>query len=286
MTRTPSRHDASSRLHEVTEAVEAERRRLARLLEETVIGQLNLLLAQANAYELTLGSPDARMAVAVLASLARQAQQQALDLEGRLHPATLDALGLEPALEALAGQELRLRGLRVILITPRLRERLAAQIELALFRLVQDAVERATHEGRASEITVRLEKQDDTLTLTLEDDGLPPPQDTLRAACGAIEALGAQVTLRRGARGGLWLHAAFDMTQPERLSEREMDVVRLVAEGLTNRQIAARLGIGPRTVKYHLDNIFSKLGVGSRTEAAVIALRSGWVADQRPPGAR
>jgi DNA-binding NarL/FixJ family response regulator len=66
--------------------------------------------------------------------------------------------------------------------------------------------------------------------------------------------------------------------ETERLSDRELDVLRLAAQGLTNRAIGAELGISERTVHSHLMNIFSKLHVNSRTEAAMKAVRMGWIA--------
>lgn len=61
------------------------------------------------------------------------------------------------------------------------------------------------------------------------------------------------------------------------LTSREADVLTLVCEGLSNKQIAQNLYLSVRTVENHLGNIYSKLGVSSRTEAAVLALQNGWV---------
>ena len=63
----------------------------------------------------------------------------------------------------------------------------------------------------------------------------------------------------------------------EPLSPRELEMVDLVAEGLTNREIAARAFLSPNTVKVHLRNIFAKTGVASRTELTVLAVQEGWV---------
>ncbi len=63
----------------------------------------------------------------------------------------------------------------------------------------------------------------------------------------------------------------------EQLSEREVEVLKLAAAGLTNREIAQRLVLSPRTVQAHLGNIFGKLQVGSRTEAVRVALKEGWL---------
>lgn len=70
----------------------------------------------------------------------------------------------------------------------------------------------------------------------------------------------------------------FGETPPhEELTEREREVLRLVAKGKSNRDIAEELGIGIKTVKFHLSNIFAKLGVEDRTQAVVYAFRHGLV---------
>ncbi len=63
----------------------------------------------------------------------------------------------------------------------------------------------------------------------------------------------------------------------EALSERELEVLRAVANGKSNKEIADSLCISAYTVQVHLRNIFNKLGVNSRTEAVTRALREGWI---------
>ncbi len=62
---------------------------------------------------------------------------------------------------------------------------------------------------------------------------------------------------------------------PEDLTPRELEVLRLLAEGLPNKSIAQRLGITEHTVKFHINAIMGKLGAQSRTEAVVLATRMG-----------
>jgi NarL family two-component system response regulator LiaR len=66
------------------------------------------------------------------------------------------------------------------------------------------------------------------------------------------------------------------MRHSDVLTEREAEVLKLLAEGLTNAEIAARLFVGEETVKTHVANILRKLGLAHRTQAAVYALRNGW----------
>jgi DNA-binding NarL/FixJ family response regulator len=90
--------------------------------------------------------------------------------------------------------------------------------------------------------------------------------------------------IRRVAAGGLAFSVRPTNAGLARLSPREHDVVRLVADGRTNDEIGSALQIGSKTVETHLARLFERLGVASRTELAMRAVREGWL--DVPPGDR
>jgi DNA-binding NarL/FixJ family response regulator len=102
--------------------------------------------------------------------------------------------------------------------------------------------------------------------LTAGPDGLllkcdPPDQ----VAYAIRQVMIGQMVFPRAARH--WLRAPVRTPAPVALSARELDVLSLVAEGLSNGEITGRLHISANTVKFHLQNIYQRLGVGNRTEA-------------------
>jgi two-component system nitrate/nitrite response regulator NarL len=132
------------------------------------------------------------------------------------------------------------------------------------------------------------------LTITSDDRAVAAAIDA--GACGflakdtPIESLVAAI--RAAASGAAWLspkaaEAVFARLRapaaaPERqlpalqqLSPRELEVLRLIAQGMENAEIALALSISPRTAKNHVSNILSKLGLPSRVQAAVFAVRQG-----------
>lgn len=91
----------------------------------------------------------------------------------------------------------------------------------------------------------------------------------------AISPATAARIIAQYARGSMRGPAA----TPDKLTDREVEVLRLVTDGLRNKEIGAVLGISENTVKFHLRNILEKLHAESRTELAARAVREGLVPD-------
>jgi DNA-binding NarL/FixJ family response regulator len=104
---------------------------------------------------------------------------------------------------------------------------------------------------------------------------LPRSDPSARAAVSALGELARQA-----------LNEARDLAEtlapplpgPHPFSPREHQVLKLAAQGMTNKEIAYRLGISERTIQFHMNSIFNKSGTDSRTEAVAMALQRGWIA--------
>lgn len=76
---------------------------------------------------------------------------------------------------------------------------------------------------------------------------------------------------------GLLFESGNEHSESNPLTQREMEVLDLLARGLANKQIATSLGISEHTVKFHVSSIYAKLNVTNRTEAVREGLRGGWI---------
>lgn len=102
------------------------------------------------------------------------------------------------------------------------------------------------------------------------------------ALCRAIKAaVEGQVQLTPQAAARL-MQVVSGPQSPQALTERETEVLRLLAQGQANKQIARSLSISEKTVKVHISNILGKLGVQSRTQATLYAIRVGLVSANAP----
>jgi signal transduction histidine kinase/DNA-binding CsgD family transcriptional regulator len=290
---------------------EDERHHLTRWLEERLGQRLNLLVAQANAYQVALSSPaQARQATRTLATMAAHALDDLHDLVADLGPSDLYDLGLGPALETLGLRMERRYGLDITLdLSPGVSRgstgdvpAVSSSLSLAAYRVAQEALHNAGQHAGAGRVGLSLRLEQDSLRLTIADDGNgfhpPDPLEALsaerkRGLAEMVEwttAVGGWVEISSVLGVGTQVRAQLPLTMPEQpeqrratrgvdellikpLTPRELEVLAGVAAGLTNKQIAAQLGISDRTVQFHLGNVLGKLGVASRTEAAVLALQ-------------
>jgi DNA-binding NarL/FixJ family response regulator len=116
--------------------------------------------------------------------------------------------------------------------------------------------------------------------------GTPVARARLRLlADGALSIVGEAADLRQARTAGREADAFLvapavdvaDAPRVEALTPREIDVLELLAEGLSNKGIALRLGISDQTVKFHVASISGKLGAHSRTGAVRLAVRRGLI---------
>lgn len=124
--------------------------------------------------------------------------------------------------------------------------------------------------ARAEELATLRER--DRLTRQVQDAVGKALVDVLAEARSAVEA-GPEAA--RTALGRVEATVADTLGVMRELTPRERDVLRLMVDGLANKEIAARLGLSDKTVKTHVSSVLAKLGVADRTQAAVLAVRSG-----------
>ena len=105
----------------------------------------------------------------------------------------------------------------------------------------------------------------------LKDADASDVVDAIRAA------VAGEVRLDPAVAAALALSLRTPASSAETLTPREREVITLVAEGRTNREIGKRLGVAERTARTHVSNILAKLGLASRTQAAMWAVREGLV---------
>ena len=101
------------------------------------------------------------------------------------------------------------------------------------------------------------------------------PENIVEAVRGVARGERGWVSRKIAAQLTEWMQE--DRLTPGELSARELEVLKGVVDGKTNQEIGLQLGISVKTVEKHLDGVFTKLGVASRVEAAVMAVRGGWL---------
>jgi signal transduction histidine kinase len=161
-------------LGKVLTAQEEERTRLARELHDTIGQSLTAIIMTTAAVENNL-PPDflsGKKKLANVRDIARQALQELRNLIFNLRPETLDDLGLALALRSQAKKHLEPAGIQTRFKVAGLKDRLPAEVEIAVFRVVQEAITNIVRHAQASAADISLTKENGRLIIRVEDDGV------------------------------------------------------------------------------------------------------------------
>ncbi|MBF2049242.1 MAG: response regulator transcription factor [Leptolyngbya sp. IPPAS B-1204] len=107
--------------------------------------------------------------------------------------------------------------------------------------------------------------------------GLLPQDASAREIVAAIEAAAVGLVVLHPEIASQLRHPTPTVALTPSLTQREIEILRMLAEGMANKTIARQLYISEHTVKFHISSIFAKLGVSSRTEAVTIGIRQGLI---------
>jgi signal transduction histidine kinase/AmiR/NasT family two-component response regulator len=171
---TKHRRDLQSLSAQLINAQEAERKRISRELHDEMGQALTAMSINLAAIEKELLpelSPMIRERLAETSSLADQTLEQVRELSLDLRPSMLDDLGLLPTLRWYVNRYAKRLDIEVEFEAIDFEERLAAEVETALYRVVQEALTNAARHAQANRVRIRLEREESTVAGLIEDDG-------------------------------------------------------------------------------------------------------------------
>nr|BBH89555.1 hypothetical protein KTC_43060 [Thermosporothrix sp. COM3] len=177
-----------------------------------------------------------------------------------------------------------------------LQDKMPAAVQVPVYRFIQEALNNVSKHAQASRVTVSMRIARGSLIVEVRDNGRGISPETLQklneeqpgerpfglqTMRERIENAGGHFEILSQVGEGTIVRARFPVrgiaAGVSNLTEREQDVLRLVVDGLSNRAIAERLSISIDTVKSHIHHIIQKMQVRDRTQAAVLAMRYGWL---------
>ncbi len=197
-------NERRSTMRQVLSAQEAERHRVARELHDQ-IGQ-NLTAVVLELKRVLEQSPDQADALSDAQELARESLEDLSRISSQLRPAVLDDLGLASALTSLADAMSRRSGLAIGCDVPAALPRLEPEVELAVFRVAQEAVTNAARHADCSAIEVALAVDERAVILRISDDGIGLPARRAGAGLRGMReramTIGAGLDVRARPEGG------------------------------------------------------------------------------------
>ena len=193
-----SRRVARDALRRVVAGQELERRRLARELHDETGQALTSILLGLRAVEESEGADETRKATSDLRELVVATLQEVRRLAVQLRPKALDDFGLAPALERLAQTFAEATEMHVALEARLGVERLPAEVETTLYRIVQEALTNIVKHAEATNVSILLVRRNATATVVIEDDGKGFDPDRLRGGGLGLLGMRERVELHDG----------------------------------------------------------------------------------------
>jgi two-component system, NarL family, sensor histidine kinase DevS len=193
-----SRRVARDALRRVVAGQELERRRLARELHDETGQALTSILLGLRAVEESEGEDETRKATSELRELVVATLQEVRRLAVRLRPKALDDFGLAPALERLTQTFAEATELHVALEARLGEERLPAEVETTLYRIVQEALTNIVKHAEATNVSILLVRRNATATVVIEDDGKGFEPERLREGGLGLLGMRERVELHDG----------------------------------------------------------------------------------------
>jgi signal transduction histidine kinase len=193
-----SRQVARDALRRIVAGQELERRRLARELHDETGQALTSILLGLRSVEETKSAEEMRAAASDLRELVVATLQDVRRLAVQLRPKALDDFGLAAALERLAQTFSETTGMHVELETQLGEERLPAEVETTLYRIVQEALTNIVKHAEATRVSILLVRKATTATVVIEDDGRGFDTDDVRAEGMGLVGMRERVELHEG----------------------------------------------------------------------------------------
>jgi len=288
------------RIIEQKTAIDRERNRIARDIHDGVAQQLALLLLKIEYVQRLLEHSPGQQLPLAQQELKRSHAMLKASLQDLRHgfsaikPVQLEQQGIEQALQSLFTEfKINTPGCEIASTIADI-HKLPESLEVPLYRLVQEALNNISKHAHASLVTIHIRVLPTLLIVEVSDNGHGFHPEQLAAmsitpsTINGGQHIGLQSMRERVQEvGGTWeiqsrsgvgttIRARFPLIKSSmRLTNREREVLQLIIEGATNRDIAERLSISIETVKSHIHHIMQKMQVKDRTQAAVIATRQG-----------
>ncbi len=275
-------------------AIDQERNRIAQNIHDSIAQQFADVLYKLEFIQRILDKqPDvAQLEISRLSDTVKESLHELRFTISALIPPQLEQLGFETALHLLLDEYRRTEPTLQIVYEGEATALLPPSLEAPTYRFIQEALHNIRKHAQATRATVRIRVLAGLLLIEVSDNGrgFDLGQVMNRQATGTGYSFGLRTMRNRIQQaGGSWeiqskqgvgttVKARFRLaTHPAALTNREREVLRLMAEGLTNRAIAEKLSVSTETIKSHVHHIMQKMHVNDRTQAAVLAARQQWL---------